>query len=1406
MDNLLRIDQPDFFQDTPMPSYISDIKAPIMPAMPTVDPFANAMDQFAASNRGSASDDVAYAGRQFDYKRNNADRYVNSDYYNELGYDDRRDNESLYGYRQTWGNTVSNAFGGAWRLGTTGFVDGWKGWGRMGEALVNMDWKKLAGDEESMKELNDKQNAAMNDNAIFATPESDATFWNRQTFGNFLQQSGFTLGTLAQTVTEQAITKALEVVLFAPTGGAASAALETAEDARSVANITRLFASARSVNKGMTLAKAAKDAAEAGSTLWKDGKLVESFMSKAVGKIPGVELFRDMKMAKDWGASATTIAAVGVGGVKRGLSELNLALTEARMEGANTYGAMHDQLYYDFLDKNGRAPNGQELQKLQAAAYNAGKDNFVFNSLLLSTMNRIQFDNMFKSFKSGTKLGQFINHDEEGIASKLLTVAGKDVATGKPLTQVYEKGMLGVVGAAGKISKDFGKKEAAYQVGKSLLSGHLAKWELTEGIQELLQNGSNDYFTSYHTDLYGGKTPNREDILSSAIDKEASMEGFKTFISGALTGLITSGPAGLVQHGMSRLGSTAKERKDSKDYIQTYATDMNTFMRSPASFLSEINKNLNIQTEGSKDLDSALKNKDKFAFENIRQSMLGSLASRALRMNGHEALIDTLNNYGKYLSKEEFEQAFVGIGYNDKNKASAQEYVGKIASSVQSYVDTYENLHDKLDRKINPDIYPPNSNEYKEAQFAKMAQDHAIEILAGNAEKGKNASMRMTEILTQVSAHPNMGASLGDTFTVLGSVENTNNEISMLKGEISSMEKAGKLDRDSAIVLRQKKAQLESLEGFAQHHDSYFDVVELDNGKYGVQSSTKTYVGNKKPVNVQAHSIHNTKESAEKIADEMNGKSLVELHKHYKNYLTHKNRQNGINVPITDADYDENFSRLNDYRRLNEKARQHTDAFNTIMNPKNFVRLQNRLMAGQRFAAIKQMVELIDAGIEGMRGFKMANKELIEKFEKLKNKDELNDLDEEGKEEYYKLCQELNRAIHKYALSGDAAAYMQKLDMIVFHDPEFLAENKELVDKYNDAIDTREHTEKDHPAYQEAFNNEQNLKKLVYDRAEEFISKHGIKDEEPARSEQGTTNDTEAKAGETVGTSQEGTENKSTVAPVTSSTGTVEVPKTKRAEIIRRRDAELAAAFPNLTITDELVKEMNARDDMKAINFVEKYDSIVDKYDAELATLEGTDPFVMPQVDNAALQKSAVDELLDELDKHVDSVAELEAFEASFAERDSDPQAIELSVDNITIIENAIKDRMDKLPIFGRVEQHNIVQMDGKLYQVINNPTTDNYLTVREYPTGNQATITLSPEEVNKKVTYMYKNSDEMQLKNGPKPEPVTPEVIRTVEQSQETNTDFHKDAAAITDAIKEADNKSAEDIAKDWKDGLGCE
>jgi hypothetical protein len=866
------------------------------------DPIKNSLDLF--ESRPASASTMAMP-TYFDYEASQADRYVNSKNYGQLGFDPAlgQQNEYKYGALQTWGDVWKNGLTGMFKLAGSTYIEGWKGWGNLIDAIASTSWNEakqdLIGTPEELMAADKATKDILNKYAIFSTPESEEGIFNRKFFGDMLQQSGFAVGTIGQFLSEELLTMGLSTEF----------------------SLTKLGLKAPTwAGKIVTKADVAADMVKLGNPIWKSRSISEGMVQGARQLIPYADSVYTMSKYGKAGAGALQIAAIGLGGLRRTLAEANMAFTEARMETASTYGELYTKLYNEELNRTGQAPSADTLENIKKTAMDAAQDNFKINSGILMLSNRLQFDNLFSKF--GVGRGVFGTVGE--YADDVLKVTGRK--TGQEAienaTKVYAKGKLGTLGLLGDISKDFGKRTAAWEATKSL-GKNIFKWETSEGLQELLQEGSNIALTDYYYDLYHGvKGANFTSYIEKAASEQYSNQGLKTFLMGALTGRLLS-PINFVT-GQAKYygGSTQAQRQAREKGIAESVAVINAFYKNPNLFLNEHIANVKVQDKAAKNMEEAIKNRDKYEYSNNKDGAFAKLMSTAMKTDMFKAITDTIREYGQNLNDTDFKEAF-GIDRTEENVSSVKDFFDKIADETEAFEKTWKNLRDKYGDSVLVDIYREGSPERETALLAKKVLDDAIEILATNNYRATRNAQRATSIQNEVAAIPVFGSSAAAGFRVVGVIENTKKEIDLLKNEIASMESIEKPDKAAKDLLKVKKQQLKALMLWNENYASL--------EKQGMNEKRKF----KKALTAFAA------------------------------YMTSKNAESGISQELKVDDVQDIYEKLLDYIQLNKDSKDYIDAYNILANPINFVNTHRRLIDAVTKTAEKFKEEHLEEIKEG---------------------------------------------------------------------------------------------------------------------------------------------------------------------------------------------------------------------------------------------------------------------------------------------------------------------------------------------------------------------------------------------------------------------------------------------------------
>ena len=880
-----------------------------------------------ASALSTSDQNAQLQSKTFDW--NNADRYVQNKNYTTVGYDPFSNtkmvegkpydnNELRYAAMQTWGDVMSNAVGGFWGIAKNSFSEGFKGDARLFNALFgwnsdNSFKERLIGTPEELAAMDKEQKAIFNKYAIYHTPESDNTTFNKQFLGDIIQQLGFTVGTTAQFLTEAALTWGIGEAFSAATkgtrlavglaeqGNAATKAVSYAErmnDARRVSDISKNTSLMRDVVSGF-------------------GK----WSAKQLNPLTGIN---DLMKISEAGASAGQKIVTTVGGAKRLFSQVNMAATEARFEAASTFGQLYGDLIAKYENEHeGQSPIGVDLEDIQAHAYGAATDNFIVNTGLLMTMNQLQFGNMFSKFGSSSKLlrGALEAGDKDAF-----TVAGEIL--GKKATKIHMSGRFGALGKFNTIRKDFGIGTALWEVAKHSGTGTAAKFEITEGLQELMQNSSNDALRTYYTNLYdGGKDIHGASLLdadySKAFAAQMNKEGWKTFLMGAVTGLFMSPLQASVMYGVRKgygaINEQYKgEQQAKKKELQANIDLQNSFYNNIGNALNPNIDNIKTQGQNSKNIEGALAEGNKYQFNNSKDDILTKAVAASIKTGNFDSLISTIKEYATTMSDEELKDGFPAID----NAKDIRAYVMDIAQEIEAYHTNWQNLKDEFSHLVMPELYKNDPKLYSAMLVKKRALDEAIETLATTSYKATRAILRAAEIKDTVSAYKDIGSSLFHVYDTLGSDVQLGFEIENLHKEIELYDSLG---RDAAIKDEKINARkrLQHLMDYKEYSDRYNALSIATEEEYTKEGFTKEFT--------------ETKERMQKA---------------FNDYTISYIRQNpSTPVSLDTTSLPKAFDQFIDYKDLYRDHYQYIEALNVLTQPKNFKTLFERIIDGMNYAS-----------------------------------------------------------------------------------------------------------------------------------------------------------------------------------------------------------------------------------------------------------------------------------------------------------------------------------------------------------------------------------------------------------------------------------------------------------------------
>lgn len=899
--------------------------------------------------------------------------------------------------KQADNETLGSALGKGWdsfsyKFGNT-FVDYWKSYGRMAEALFTLDWDKMRPDETTMMDQYYKDQIDMKKNFVFEQPEDEDGIFTKRSLSEFIGNAGFALGTFAGL----AIEIAADVAITALTGGAgsasfvATAANQAARAAARASSKTSMLGKAanfggdvlqgfskfgtksvdelkvlNNIEQAANIAKATPSALRSSLnetfTIFSNNILnigkSKSFGQAAENILKGTPLLgtsirygeRVVAAAKG-GATAGQLTGLGLQGVRRVAQELNMSATEASFEAVTSYGDTLDTMVNQYKsDNNGKVPSSTEFEEMRSLAIKSSSANYNTNMAILLGTNKLQFGTLFNKFlPASLVVGE--------AAENILKVEAKG------LTQLYKKGFTGAYGLTLQVARDFGKKEAAYQFGKAFFKDAL-KFEVVEGLQENLQETT----ASGWRDFYAGQMNGTQYTLSQAFGKGAedqfTKQGLKTFLMGALTGSIIRLPTALTTRALDKANALAIGREYKGDeannplvkaekQLDADITTLNSLFKQTKSgnFEQKI-FNFNAQMNASQEQTEAAAKGDKYEFENAGDNALLAAVATAKRTHSIDALYNAVKNMGNEMTAEDFKKSF-GVDLDSTKYSSAKEFSEDVSADIKKYSETIDKVREFAKSKLlDPNRFAKGSGSQLIAILTRQAQEDAIQFIALNSIKGTMSADRAKKVASDILAMPQMGLSADYAVRIMTNYDNAVGELGIIEAELKVLEqnlRAEGLDPDVKKALQEQikdkneeLALMNSWAGFWRTRKSIAGKTQEDDNY--TEDKTVVFSGKQSTQKVIEKDEQGNDFEVEQEIYNLDHPEVVET---FRKLINLKNKQSGNNTELSEEILREGFQKIYDYIRLDTDTRDYMRSVDVLMNLENFQSTLTRMTEGK---------------------------------------------------------------------------------------------------------------------------------------------------------------------------------------------------------------------------------------------------------------------------------------------------------------------------------------------------------------------------------------------------------------------------------------------------------------------------
>ena len=521
------------------------------------------------------------------------------------------------------------------------------------------------------------------------------------------------------------------------------------------------------------------------------------------------------------------------------VKNMNMAISEGRLEGGFTKQQTYDELYNDYYSKYGVAPSAELQSEFMQQADAAGWRNSLHNSALVFYTNKIVFPSITQaSFLRGT--------------SKMAagtTVLGR---ANREYQLVYDPGKK-VVDGAYNIEK-IGFKNALKGFTKPKVWGNTAwnyfKGNVMEGFQETAQDVLNEATKQYYKKtFYDPSAKNMQYVLgqlSNGIDQQISAQGFETFASGFAMGTILQLPGRLVNGATMGYNRFYKHRNNWQEYLDSQEEQanqmkdaLNTMHKDAKFFFDPRFSNYANQMLAAKTIDSE-EITEKEAKDTAFAAFM-SAAMTSLQNNTFDMFLKNLKSY-KEASPKDIEEAW-GLESGQGQKALAD--LDANIQSAEMVSKRYRAARDKMKYQINLDDFKKGSEDYQKAQIYNRAYQLALQnfvFFQSSFDENLKTQSKLYNMLSEVDAIKNLNFS---EVSSLVDPAKLSREIAMLETELDGLRSNPNLEYQSEINqdLEFRQAKIEALKEYESAQNDLINAYF----KNKIVSNLKTEMMEKDP-------------------------------------------------------------------------------------------------------------------------------------------------------------------------------------------------------------------------------------------------------------------------------------------------------------------------------------------------------------------------------------------------------------------------------------------------------------------------------------------------------------------------------------------------------------------------------
>ena len=936
--------------DIPGPQVRQDLvgNPPDEPGTSSVGDTRQSLAEFISANTQHISDEAGKDsyGKMFNYdagpdSNNFYDRYAayGDDKFAEVGFHPFRDNEANFNANTTmwndWSRMMRHSFP---TLLKRGFIDGPKSLGRM----MMGDYKGA-----DLEDAEEYERAA----AIGQSSKDGVSAFMNNTVMNF----GYTAGIITEAILEEFALSALTT-----SSGGLGAGVQAARTGKLIENIGKglgKFKSGANVIK-KTIPKLSTPTAA--RTFWQTSrgqKLASGLrlVNPLENTFDALKGIRKTTQAEGYlGAMAKLSKTPGA--FYRDVRNLNMAISESRLEAGMVENKIFKKLYDDHYEQFGKVADSDEQFAMRQQAKKGSLETFYANAGIIYVTNKITFGNITNP-KGG--LNNFLRQTRKDIYEVGAKSGEKNFGKlGKVIYDNTKKAFVFEKNNAFNLAKSWWK-QPGYATAKKTL-GYF-KANVSEGIQENLQEtiaraNENHYIEAFkkqgpssalyakgvnkrsyevQTGILGG-TP--MDAYKKELGKEFSKQGFETFMSGFMMGTMAK-PLNNSINFLSVQGARIYD----KDLYQQWKTTKEEVTKGIVKNLNEINVDelvnsrlMNLGTQ-EKVQDILMKGSKKEALDAEVDSFVSTM-SLMRRTNTTDVFIMKLKSMQELTDKELAD----AVDSLDESKASKyRERIGNAITKLESIDEKFKQAEKIFENPV--DISKISAEEMETSEGRALVRLHnawnkSVENYVYLNTAFEDTIQRMDSIYEDYLDNTSLKTADYGAAKVLFKPETITRQIGILEQELAvekdrtdiiakERNKNVKYKQDQIKALREFQTSQALFYGFYQRGETpTISLAKKRLAEENIKEPTQEQIDNK--LSELLGDITDEAKQTERTND------LKEKHDNYIRSIADQN-----NTRIFQTTLDTAFNKLVDYYKLDFESRAISEHIDLLTDPGEFLKL-----------------------------------------------------------------------------------------------------------------------------------------------------------------------------------------------------------------------------------------------------------------------------------------------------------------------------------------------------------------------------------------------------------------------------------------------------------------------------------